>query len=485
MSPADERSERAQTEVCPFCGRPFKRLKSHIAHCKMAPVSKDTHTSKTSKLPDITPREQSATVKKKEKKKKVMAKQSAQSDANLADIQSGPALKTKNTDPKEKTVAVKVSQNKKTSKTLDSHAVSAMKAKIHKNMGPEMVQPKREQEPGGKQQQLVRGTVLVSSKSGRKSPVSAFPSMEDHSVVTVAEEGPVPAASRTALPGSKWSPTKGPLSWNRPKDKVKQSSVQSVPSPTGGAVAQASLGGSRTAQVKAEERPEGSLQNRPCTKVNFWDDYSSWASVKTPGEDRQRPQRSEKGYSVEHPWTKTSVWDHIKEGWSCRSPGLLLTADRSEGGLKGSFALAPQNANPQDQVPVESGYHLAAGVSSERLTESQTLHGFLQLPPQANAHTSQDSHMESSRTLETPCEKQQQSARSEEGCSVGRLWTKTSVWDHIKEGWSCRSPGLLLTADRSEGGLKGSFALAPQNANPQVPVESGLIPRPPGTQMWS
>ncbi|KAG7491221.1 hypothetical protein MATL_G00000610 [Megalops atlanticus] len=460
MSP-DERSERAQTEVCPFCGRPFKRLKSHIAHCKMAPVSK------TSKPPDTIPPEKSAVKTAVKKKKKVMAKQFGLSDANLADIQSGPALKTKNTDPKEKTVAVKVSQNKKTSKTLDSPAVSAMKvkAKILKNTGPETVQPTREQESGGKQR-LVRGTVLVPSKPGGKSSVSVFPSMEANSAYTAAEKGPVPAASGIALPGSKWSPTKGPLSWNLPKDKAKRSAVRSVPSPTGGAVAQASLGGSSTDRVKAEE---GSLQSQPRTKVNLWDNYSSWASVNTLGEDRQRPQRSEKGYSVEHPWTKTSVWDHIKEGMSCRSPGLLLSVDCSEEVLKGSLVLAPHNANPQDQVPVESGYHLATGVSSECLTEIHALHGRLQLPPQANTHTFQDSHVELSRTLDTLCENQQQSQRSEEGYSVGHPWTKTSVWDHIKEGWSCRSPGLLLAVDRSEGVTQGSSTLGLHN---EVPVES-------------
>ncbi|XP_055033172.2 uncharacterized protein [Misgurnus anguillicaudatus] len=32
---------------CPYCGKPFKRLKSHLPHCKMAPIAQPTKTFKT------------------------------------------------------------------------------------------------------------------------------------------------------------------------------------------------------------------------------------------------------------------------------------------------------------------------------------------------------------------------------------------------------------------------------------------------------
>ncbi|KAM6951032.1 uncharacterized protein FYW47_014545 [Aplochiton taeniatus] len=37
-------------ETCPFCGKPFKRLKTHLPHCKMSPVSQGTVNPKTPPL---------------------------------------------------------------------------------------------------------------------------------------------------------------------------------------------------------------------------------------------------------------------------------------------------------------------------------------------------------------------------------------------------------------------------------------------------
>lgn len=41
------------TEPCPYCGKPFKRLKSHLPYCKMSPASKTTKSSKTAKKPPL------------------------------------------------------------------------------------------------------------------------------------------------------------------------------------------------------------------------------------------------------------------------------------------------------------------------------------------------------------------------------------------------------------------------------------------------
>ncbi|MCI4384375.1 hypothetical protein PGIGA_G00038030 [Pangasianodon gigas] len=42
-------------ETCPFCGKPFKRLKSHLPHCKMSPGSKTAKiTNKPKEIPTTT-----------------------------------------------------------------------------------------------------------------------------------------------------------------------------------------------------------------------------------------------------------------------------------------------------------------------------------------------------------------------------------------------------------------------------------------------
>nr|XP_015211864.1 PREDICTED: uncharacterized protein C17orf80 homolog isoform X1 [Lepisosteus oculatus]XP_015211865.1 PREDICTED: uncharacterized protein C17orf80 homolog isoform X1 [Lepisosteus oculatus] len=60
-------------EECPFCGRPFKRLKSHLPHCKMAPVTSGTKSHKALLfLKTSAPPEKQTTAAKTKKKKVTM-----------------------------------------------------------------------------------------------------------------------------------------------------------------------------------------------------------------------------------------------------------------------------------------------------------------------------------------------------------------------------------------------------------------------------
>ncbi|XP_039596236.1 uncharacterized protein C17orf80 homolog [Polypterus senegalus] len=86
-------------EVCPFCGKPFKRLKSHLPHCKAAPSAQSKITSTSNRHA-----EQANTRQKKSKEKKNLSNLSALSDSSYLAISSTtkmmPGHNSKITKPK-------------------------------------------------------------------------------------------------------------------------------------------------------------------------------------------------------------------------------------------------------------------------------------------------------------------------------------------------------------------------------------------------
>ncbi|KAJ8283163.1 hypothetical protein COCON_G00020130 [Conger conger] len=88
MNP-DERSEKG-AETCPFCGRSFKRLKTHLARCKMAPVTKDTKLSRASEQLGLSAAAQGRGSAAK-KSKKLAANQGVHGGRTPADLGEGGA----------------------------------------------------------------------------------------------------------------------------------------------------------------------------------------------------------------------------------------------------------------------------------------------------------------------------------------------------------------------------------------------------------
>ncbi|KAJ8377672.1 hypothetical protein AAFF_G00255170 [Aldrovandia affinis] len=268
MSP-DEQSGRGQTEACPFCGRPFKRLKSHITHCKMAPVAKDTKSPKTSQLLTSAPPERNAAKETKKKKKKMAAKQGGPADPGL-----GPAPQPKPPGLGERAGPAKVSPRGQEVKGQARGGGAALEAEpgCMRGGGSEL-----EAEPG-----CMRGggaaLTLPTLEGGRRAPV------------LTAAEGPPRGPGEAAL---------------SPK-----------PLPAAGARSPAPI--TATAGPLQRVPPQGDVPR-------------DWGLV---GDGRG--------------WTKTSVWEHIEEAFSCRSPQgptqgpTPSTAPRDQGALGFTRVSLPQ-----------------------------------------------------------------------------------------------------------------------------------------------
>ncbi|KAJ8263786.1 hypothetical protein GJAV_G00141270 [Gymnothorax javanicus] len=266
---ADEQSRRDTMEICPFCGRSFKRLKSHIPHCKMAPVTKDTKVSKASPQPrvSVSAVERSSPTKPK----KLTANQRGHSDEKAAVASAGSGAKARqNKKPKEQ-------------EALAGGSGVRVNAKELKRKGQEGAESQRENSSP------VREAMFpVSKGAGERGVTAAVGGLRSY------EESTVPRGK---------SPANSPR-----KQRLPVSELQLPESPKGGAVGQGSAGEVSVARIQAVER---ALLRPPHARTRFWKDVAGadqlpWRSGSLAGEHRGR--------------TKTSVWEHIKQGLSCRAP---------------------------------------------------------------------------------------------------------------------------------------------------------------------
>ncbi|KAJ8371355.1 hypothetical protein SKAU_G00113830 [Synaphobranchus kaupii] len=283
MSP-DERSERGPMETCPFCGRSFKRLKSHIAHCKMAPVTKDTKTSKTKTWQQLSA---SPSAPERVSANKTTAQREGHAGGDQAHTRPGMARETKRPSLGDGTM---VRQSKMAPpKGQDTPPGSGVKvrAKVQKRGGEEGAESQGEHAPAV--------ALALSKPTGKKpGPVTTATGGRNLPYAKTAK-GLLHAPGKAAGPGGESSPAKPPLKPRPPKSEQSQSLAQFPPSPRGGAVAQSSSRDSFAAPIQAVE---GALQSPPHAGA-------SGGQLSLPGDGRS--------------WTKTSVWDHIKEGFSRRS----------------------------------------------------------------------------------------------------------------------------------------------------------------------
>ncbi|XP_064181103.1 mitochondrial nucleoid-associated protein 1 [Anguilla rostrata] len=298
MSP-DERSEKGPTETCPFCGRSFKRLKSHITHCKMAPVTKATKTPEWLSAVPSAPGQNSA-----KKPGKLPAKREGQAggtpDRTAADARPGAAGLGER---------VKARPNKKSPKAQDVPPGSGVKVKVkgqeQNRRGAEGAEPQRGRAPPVEHPH-VRGATFAPSELAGKRPGPITTAAGGPGSYAETPKAPLPAPSKAATPGRESSPAKPPIKPKAPESQGSRGSAQFPALPGGGATAQSS---SRDPFVARIQVAEGALRRPPRARTRFWEDV--------PSAD-QLTLRT--GSSSGRGWTKTSVWEHIKEGFSCRSP---------------------------------------------------------------------------------------------------------------------------------------------------------------------
>ncbi|XP_072523883.1 uncharacterized protein [Salminus brasiliensis] len=89
-------------EPCPFCGKPFKRLRSHLPHCKMSPVSK---TTKNNKAPPELPMTNPKDTTRKYQKNKANISDKKLNDPSFSKSQGKSSMKAGKVHVDEVTVA--------------------------------------------------------------------------------------------------------------------------------------------------------------------------------------------------------------------------------------------------------------------------------------------------------------------------------------------------------------------------------------------
>ncbi|XP_035261306.1 proline-rich protein 36 isoform X2 [Anguilla anguilla] len=265
----------------------------------MAPVTKATKTPEWLSAVPSAPGRNSA-----KKPGKLPAKREGQAggtpDRTTADARPGAAGLGER---------VKARPNKKSPKAQDVPPGSGVKVKVkaqeQNRGGAEGAEPQRGRAPPVEHPH-VRGATLAPSELAGKRPGPVTTAAGGPGSYAETPKAPLPAPSKAATPGRESSPAKPPIKPKAPESQGSRGSAQFPASPGGGATAQSS---SRDPFVARIQVAEGALRRPPRARTRFWEDV--------PSAD-QLTLRT--GSSSGRGWTKTSVWEHIKEGFSCRSP---------------------------------------------------------------------------------------------------------------------------------------------------------------------
>ncbi|KAI1886427.1 hypothetical protein AGOR_G00195650 [Albula goreensis] len=391
---SDEKSERDLAETCPFCGRSFKRLKSHITRCKMAPVAKDPKSSKPSKLlTSVAPALGGMTAKKKTKKTTLNQKQPA--DAWPGSILKSP--KEARMESREATVDQgKNNQKGKGAPTGRTVKVQAQEQQLGR-VGE--VESKREAGHWGGQQHGP-GCAGVS-KPPVKTPARPVDVSGAPGTHTATAEGPLCARGKVALPRSQPSPAKG-LKLNLPKSSPpsgKLRSAQSPPSLRAGAKTQSMSQDSFGARVQVIE---SALQRPPHVRRLLWEDVPGSMPGAVTGSG---------GWG----WSKTSVWEHINEALTCRSPAHTYSGSRDQvtvgitpGGKGTAKLIQMPSAVCRDTTRLSppamagAGGCLETGLRAASLQDSPPLEGLLTPPPQPDPGSAKGPGWGSGRGTHSP-----------------------------------------------------------------------------------
>ncbi|XP_018591826.1 uncharacterized protein LOC108924762 isoform X2 [Scleropages formosus] len=297
---SDKESGTGQRELCPFCGRPFKRLKTHLPHCKMAPVAKATKSS-------VAPSESRSPVLEHaaSERRTTAVMPEGFSNTDLTGTVTSPAVKKKSTRLSVKTVVPKVSPNKNiTPKNLPKFDLSS---------GPPKVKPKVQEQEMMKTEESDKS----SRPGGGREVVSAQKGRGSASLKTDIHSG---TADKVR---SRESTKKGQRKRKAPDTEMQQTCMPFGPLNEDGAVTQKLLLGSLSSNGKAEGA------GRELRAQEMANSRSAPAECHIWG----------------HKGTKTDVWDHIKNGLTGKSCRRLLTADLSEAAL--GVGPAFQEVEPQ------------------------------------------------------------------------------------------------------------------------------------------
>ncbi|XP_041076801.1 uncharacterized protein C17orf80 homolog [Polyodon spathula] len=321
------------TELCPFCGKPFKRLKSHLPHCKMAAVARVTAGSSGVPLSESSTvqgslkagTKQQAAAKKKEKNRQLnlqepstilKSKKAKRQDISTLQTSQIPAPKVK---PEKTEAGDKVS-----------------KAGLQKMWSQELK----------KQQSSKEQTSMRSSSSLKdKKTIPALPTAQGDVQVThkTPADTPLLNLKQTAVQTkvdkhvfeqvmqNQAVPKLGSKQTTSKLQALELPSLQGSESPSADSVARKSLAdqarvhsvfpGKSVLEVKTSESR---------SKTSVWDHtkYALMGNKNTAGLYQQQTTSRGQNVLLDHSrdskqFTKTNVWDHIRENFCSRNYDLV------------------------------------------------------------------------------------------------------------------------------------------------------------------
>ncbi|KAL7856882.1 hypothetical protein SRHO_G00157810 [Serrasalmus rhombeus] len=264
-------------EPCPYCGKPFKRLKSHLPHCKMSPGSK---TTKNNKAPAESLTTSPKDTPPKEKKSKVNVFDKKLNDSSFQTISKISAK------PKVSMPAAKVNMDE----------LTVTKALTSERRNPATVKPKIKW-LAKREQEMAKQAILLTPKGSKL--ISDSLQEKDNCLVetsqcqvkgTLQTEG----QNQKMLTGAKLTTLVTTKKFTAPD-------VLHVTWTTG-SQAERSM-----PKCKAKGNILEEIQNSPKALTK---DYASTPTVK---------ERADFSFFQ----TKTCVWDHFKHGLYARRSGIV------------------------------------------------------------------------------------------------------------------------------------------------------------------
>ncbi|XP_030631512.1 uncharacterized protein DDB_G0284459 [Chanos chanos] len=305
---ARKQSGDVQMEECPFCGKPFKRLKSHLPHCKMALAAQRTTTSTASDhLHDSRSDKHTVTMSKTKRtasKRNLKVNISDHTDDTLP-VNPGTAQKS----VKSKLKAPKVVGDKTSSQSSPAVYSTSLAVKQEtENVGIKRLEVR--------ERELERRNQFISYKQNENKPTSETNLFQE--ALKEPKRAETIQTDRKTAQGRRVPKFSSQMKLSQ-RDNTLSSSSATSKSTVGTAVpSQDAL--KMTPGLSVSERLPNRLdRSKRKSEPKFWEYIEAGPEPQRGGTFGLTAQ----GLVSSVP--KTSVWDHIKEGlYNRRSRGLSV-----------------------------------------------------------------------------------------------------------------------------------------------------------------
>lgn len=300
-------------EVCPYCGKTFKRLKSHLNHCKMAPLATSSRSS------DAPSKDALLTASVGKKKKKTAS--AALQDKPLSSLDraaSAPEVKTKTKSKKSKTPVKKTSDQltiQTTSSPLSSpQTVSPVPESAYEDTRPLKGKWQSRSSLDMEKDKLANVLVDAGHQSSLKSVALGQVTLAADVLKKAKGTGMQRAVKSIQPPETHTSKTPLPL----PADESGLSSPLAAEKLPASNVQTATH---MTVQTPSPKHDQHFKPSRSGAKVQIHFPEEVKTSRQVRGKDTTNVKVTDSVMSHGYKVVKTSVWDHIKASLLSRKYG--------------------------------------------------------------------------------------------------------------------------------------------------------------------